>query len=501
MNLSTLLELPATGLAERPAITSGDVMITYEELLERSARVAGWLQSREVEHLAYLDVNSEALPVAVFASARAGLPFVPLNYRLTDDQLRATLERVAPAVTLLDINTAERLGPVPGIEYVDRDAFLAASETGGPGQVPSETDAGDGPAWLLFTSGTSGAPKAAVLRHQHLTSYVLGTVPCMGASGDEASLVSVPPYHVAGLMAVLSGVYAGRRLVYLPAFDEREWVRCVREQDVTHAMVVPTMLRRILDALEDDAGGLPSLRSISYGGGRMPVPVIERALELLPGVDFVNGYGLTETSSTIAVLTAEDHREAVSSDDPAVRRRLGSVGRPLPTVEVEIRSEEGEPLPPNHAGEIWVRGEQVSGEYLGRGAVTQEGWLATRDHGWVDEEGYLYVEGRLDDVIVRGGENMSPGEIEEVLLRHPQVAEAAVVGVPDEQWGERVAAFVVPTADEPPEADELREWVRERLRSSRVPEDVEFRPALPYTSTGKLLRRALREDVTAEAHT
>ena len=175
----------------------------------------------------------------------------------------------------------------------------------------------------------------------------------------------------------------------------------------------------------------------------MPLELVERTLRDLPHVDLVNAYGLTETSSTIAMLTPDDHREAFASDDPAVRARLGSVGRPLPSLEVEVRGDDDAVLPPGEKGEIWVRGEQVAGEYVGSNVLTEDGWFRTRDAGWFDDEGFLYVDGRLDDVIVRGAENISPGEIEEVLMAHPAVAEAAVIGIPDAEWGEAVAAVVV----------------------------------------------------------
>jgi acyl-CoA synthetase (AMP-forming)/AMP-acid ligase II len=291
--------------------------------------------------------------------------------------------------------------------------------------------------------------------------------------------------------AVLTGVYSGRRIVHLEAFTPEAWVDAAAAEGITHAMVVPTMLGRILDLLEKRGEGLPDLRALSYGGGRMPLPVIERALNLLPHVDFVNAYGLTETSSTIAVLGPDDHRMAIYSDDEAARRRLGSVGKPLPSLELQIRDPDGRVLPPGQAGEIYVRGEQVSGEYKGRKVTDAEGWFATNDGGWMDEEGYLFVEGRLDDVIVRGGENISPGEIEDVLRTHPRVADVAVLGAPDEQWGETVAAVIVPEG-EAPAAEDLAAFVRERLRSTKTPEVWRFEPALPYNDTGKLLRRQLK---------
>jgi len=281
-------------------------------------------------------------------------------------------------------------------------------------------------------------------------------------------------------------------------------MRLAREERITNAFVVPTMLARIIDALDGaDADALPHLQAISYGGGKMPLALIERALDLFPDTHFTNAYGLTETSSTVTVLGPDDHRAAHASDDPNVRRRLVSVGRALPTLEIEIRDENGKALGPNQSGEIYVRGEQVSGEYLSKGSTLEsDGWFATRDGGSLDEEGYLFLEGRVDDVIVRGGENLSPGEIEDVLLTHPRVADAAVVGVPDEQWGEGVAAVVVlhdatksgGTAAVPGPAliAELQQWVKDRLRSSRTPQQIEFANELPYNETGKLLRRVVR---------
>ena len=228
----------------------------------------------------------------------------------------------------------------------------------------------------------------------------------------------------------------------------------------------------------------------------MPLAVIERALELFPDVAVANAYGLTETSSTIALLGPEEHRTAAASSDTSVRRRLASVGRALPGVEIEVRDEEGKPLAPGAPGEVYARGPQVSGEYLARASqLDPQGWLATRDGGFLDEEGYLFLQGRIDDLIVRGGENLSPGEIEDVLLEHPSVAVCAVVGIADVEWGEAVAAVVVLAEGASASEDELRAWVRERLRSSRVPSRVVFRRELPYNETGKLLRRVLRAEL------
>jgi acyl-CoA synthetase (AMP-forming)/AMP-acid ligase II len=326
----------------------------------------------------------------------------------------------------------------------------------------------------------------------------MGAVDFLAAGEDEATLASVPPYHIASMSGILTALYSGRRLVQLPSFDARRWVDIARSEGITHAMTVPTMLTRVLDVVDPATGGdglaMPQLRHLSYGGGRMPVPVIERALDVLPGVDFVNAYGLTETSSSIAVLTPSDHRDALSSSDPAVRRRLGSVGRPLPTVEISVRDDNGDELPAGTTGEIWVRGDQVSGEYS-HIAGNLDGWFRTNDGGWFDDGGYLYVDGRLDDVIVRGGENLAPGEIEDVVLQHPAVSEAVVVGIPDSEWGEAVAAVVVLHPGRNATSDELKDHVVRHLRSSRRPAVLEIRDALPLGDTGKVLRRLIRAEL------
>jgi len=196
------------------------------------------------------------------------------------------------------------------------------------------------------------------------------------------------------------------------------------------------------------------------------------------------------------VLGPGDHRKSMASDDPAVRARLGSVGRPLPGVEFQIRSEDGEVLGPDEVGLVYVRGEQISGEYSGHSVLDDDGWFATRDRGRLDAGGYLFIEGRADDTIIRGGENIAPAEIEDVLLRHPGVADAVVVGLPDEEWGQRLAAVVVPLPGREVDAEAVREFVRGRLRSSKTPEHIACWPELPRTPTGKILRRDVVDGLT-----
>ncbi|HEV2531331.1 fatty acid--CoA ligase family protein [Phenylobacterium sp.] len=494
MHTALLLDMAADAAPDRLAFGRLADGLTFAQARDRARAAAVWLAGLGGETVAFVGLNGPALPLALFASGLLGRPFAPLNYRLPDTALGKLLARTAPSVAIVDDDMVARLAPAPGVTVVARSAFEAAAADPGLA-LAALPDVEPDVAVLLFTSGTTGEPKGAILRHSHLTSYVISTVEFLGSEEDEAALVSVPPYHIAGISAVLTGVYSGRRLVHLEAFTPEAWVDAARREAITHAMVVPTMLDRILDILEAAGEDLPALKALSYGGGRMPLPVIERALRLLPHVDFVNAYGLTETSSTIAVLGPDDHRMAIYADDPEARRRLGSVGKPLPGLELEIRGPEGEVLAPGQAGEIYVRGEQVAGEYTHKKLLDEAGWFATNDGGFLDADGYLFVEGRLDDVIVRGGENISPGEIEDVLREHPQVEDVAVLGVPDDRWGERVAAAVVARGATPPAPADLAAWVKARLRSTKTPEVWAFRDALPYNDMGKLLRRQLRAEM------
>ena len=491
MSLSILLDMMADAWPDQVALGTRDDAVTYSQLRSAAMRGAAALQQTGHRSVAYVGVNGVDFSVAMWSAALAGMSFCPLNYRLSPKQLNALFEALPDPLVLvgdgyetLVADCPAQTTPLAGFSASARD------ETAAVATLPAPDD-GAGPI-LLFTSGTTATPKAVVLSQANLLTYILETVEFGSAEPGDAVVVSMPPYHVAGVNASLTNPYAGRRVVYLPNFDAASWLRIVRTESITHAMVVPTMLARILDALDDGAAEVPTLRTLSYGGARMPRAVLERALAAFPAVDFVNAYGLTETSSTIAVLGPDDHRAAMVSGDPRVRDRLGSVGRPVPGVSAEVRGPDGMPQPPGMAGELWLRGRQISGDYLGLGSVLDDnGWFPTRDRARVDVDGYIYLEGRADDTIIRGGENIAPAEIEEVVAAHVAIADAAVFGLPDDEWGERVVAAVVLRPGAPLDADAVRDYVRSQVRTSRTPDDVVFVDELPYTPTGKLLRREL----------
>lgn len=496
MSISLLLEMAVSSNPDRTVVVAGETRLTAQELSDLADGGAGVIGASNAQHVVYVGTGGVMLPLLIFASARAGLAFTPINYRLSAVRVQALIRRLPEPLVIADGRYREMVGPEiigVGKQVMGSDEFLAQA----PGAEPAaEFPDPDGCAIVLFTSGTTAQPKAVEISHNNLTSYVTGTVEFDSAAPTDAALICVPPYHIAGVGATLSNLYAGRKMVYLPIFDAQEWVRLINAEHVTTATVVPTMLDRIVTVLEQGDHELPSLRNLAYGGSKVGLPLVRRALELLPGVGFVNAYGLTETSSTIAVLTPEDHREAQCATDPAVARRLGSVGQPVPGIEVQIRDPNGAVLPPGETGELFVRGEQVSGRYTGIGSVLDaDGWFATRDIASLDEGGYLFIGGRSDDTIIRGGENIAPAELEDVLIEHAHVRDVAVVGVDDPQWGQAIVAVVVPAPGVDPDPEQLREHVRKSLRGSRVPDRVVFRDALPTSATGKVLRREIIKDL------
>jgi acyl-CoA synthetase (AMP-forming)/AMP-acid ligase II len=488
MGVAMLLDTIASTMPDRVLVGTRSDSLTAGALALLAGGGASVL--RGADAVGFVGVGGSAFPTGLFASALAGIPFTPLNYRLPAQQIAELAAGLGKRPFLIvDEQCAETVRGVPGTVLTGPE-WLAAAGAADPAP-PRDID-DERPAVVLYTSGTTSKPKGAVLRHSHLVSYVLQTVEFGSSAEDDAALISVPPYHVAGVGTVLTNTFAGRRMVYLPNFSAPDWLELVRAEAITQAMLVPTMLARIVEHLGGRPASLPTLRSIAYGGARMPRPVLEQALKSLPGTDFTNAYGLTETSSTIAMLGPEDHRAALTAVSPAIRDRLASAGRLVPGVEGQIRDESGAVLGAGEVGELWVRGDQVSGEYLGAGSsLDGDGWFHTRDQGRFDGEGYLFISGRTDDTIIRGGENIAPAEIEDVIVLHPAVREVAVVGVPDDDWGARIVAIVVTEPGAELDAGQVKDYARARLRGSRTPDDVVFRTELPHTPTGKLLRREL----------
>jgi len=346
MSISLLLEMAASSNPGRTAVVSGEIRLTTTELSELADGGAGVIAASGAQHAAYVGTGGVMLPLLLFSSARAGVAFTPLNYRLSQDGLRQLIDRLPTPLVIAD---AEYRDVVVGAgkQVITSDEFIAAARTTDPAaEFADPDDVGV----VLFTSGTTSRPKAVELTHNNLTSYITGTVEFDSAEPGDAALICVPPYHIAGVSAALSNLYAGRKMVYLPQFDATEWVRLVRDEGVTSATVVPTMLDRIVAVLEAEPVELPALRNLAYGGSKVALPLVRKALGLLPDVGFVNAYGLTETSSTIAVLTPDDHREALAATDDTVARRLGSVGQPCRASRYRSAARPGQSSDPGRPG-------------------------------------------------------------------------------------------------------------------------------------------------------
>jgi acyl-CoA synthetase (AMP-forming)/AMP-acid ligase II len=484
VNIALLLDAVATMFPARRAIEDGSRAIGYAELLEGAQRRAAWIVAHASRRpVVYLGTFRTEMAEVMFGAAFAGVAFIPVNYRLKPPEIAAAQRAARPGAVFVEERYRGLLQPEEGVVIVDVGEPV-------PSAVPPiEAPDTDGPAVCLFTSGTTATPKLAILTHENLSTYILNTVDAGSSAEDESILISAPPYHVAGVANVLSNIFRGRRIILRAQFDPVEWLETVRAERVTHAMVVPTMLARILDVLERRPELAPSsLMNLAYGGARASEGLVERALALLPTtVGLVNAYGLTETSSTIAMLGPEDHRSAAASADPRVRARLQSVGKPVPGIDVRVAREDGSAARAGEIGQLWVRGAQVSPGYVGRDtSIDGEGWFRSGDQAYLDADGYLYTAGRADDVVIRGGENIQPAEIEEVLERHPSVREAVVVGLPDEEWGQVLAALVV--GDGGATEDELRDWVRSHLAGYKAPVRIRWSAELPRNDAGKVVR-------------
>ncbi|TAK34608.1 MAG: hypothetical protein EPO21_09100, partial [Chloroflexota bacterium] len=372
---------------------------------------------------------------------------------------------------------------------------------------PTEVDDGDLNV-IMFTAGTTSRPKGVMIRYGDLASYALNTAEPVSEDDHYAQLLVAPFYHIAGLTAIMLAPYSARRMVLLRQFDPVRWLETVQKERITHAFVVPTMLKRIIDEPSFGRYDLSSLEMLSYGSAATPPGVLLRALELFPrSVGFINAYGQTETTATVSMLGPDDHRlEGTPEEVERKKSRLRSIGKPLPDAEIRIVGEQGEALPAGQIGEVAIRTARATQGYLAKkgeeGHIAKrdaEGWLYTSDLGWIDEEGYVFLAGRKSDMIIRGGENISPEEVEAVLYRHPDVEDVAVVGVPDDEWGERVVAVVVPRREsaEKPSAEELIGFCRERLASYKKPSAVHLVDELPRSDLGKVHKNILREQFTS----
>src|SRR5438034_2351359 len=448
MNTLGFLAIPAEIVPEQEAVVSEGRRFTYAETLGRVRRLASALAHLGVgrgTRVAALYTNSHRYVEAYYAAAMLGAVFIPLNYRAKRPELEHMLRAGGVELVLVGARYLEHLDAVrgalpalrtvigldgPGGSLSSYEELVAeAAEHAGEAGVED-----DDVTILMFTSGTTALPKGVMLTFGDFTAYVTANVELADGTPRGAALLCVPLYHIAGATNMMTTLWTGRRLVLMPQFEPRGWLDLVERERISHAFLVPTMLKQLLDQPDLERRDLSSLEILSYGGAAMPFPVIRRALERFPRtVGFVNAFGQTETTSTLTLLGPEDHRlEGTAEEIERRTRRLTSIGRPLPDVEVRIADDDGHARGAGEVGEIWVRTPRVMKGYAGgESPLVRDGWLPTRDMGWVDEDGYLYIAGRKDDMIIRGGENIAPAEVEATLQSHPAVEEAAVIGVPD----------------------------------------------------------------------
>jgi o-succinylbenzoate---CoA ligase len=482
----------ASSNPDRLAVIADTTKLTFAELDHRVDLAAQWLASLGVvsgDHIALHLPNSIAFVQLVHAISRLGAVLVPINLRLTPGEIAWQLGDVQasqmistePSKSLSD--AIRQSSPSTRITQIDPHHPDFGTDSAPSEFVPAEYHRADETHSIVYTSGTTGRPKGAMLTYGNHWWSALGSGLNLGIHTDDRWLAVLPLFHVGGLSILLRSVIYGITVVMHESFDPATVNRSISEDRVTIISVVSTMLRRMLEIQGNNP--YPNwLRCVLLGGGPAPRPLLaECASRNIP----VNQtYGLTEAASQIATLAPDD-----------ALRKLGSAGKPLYPNELAIgvddrRAHPGEP------GEILVRGPIVTAGYFAHPEATvaalKDGWFRTGDAGYLDEDGYLYVLDRRDDLIVTGGENVYPAEVEAVLSGHPDIIEAGVIGIPDEEWGQRIAA-VITCVDGSPDLDELRNWCRRYLAGYKIPAEFQCTGnPLPRNAGGKLLRRQLRSN-------
>jgi fatty-acyl-CoA synthase len=497
LNWVGVLEHHAARTPDKPLAVNGSDVVTYRGMVEWAAAIAGGLQARGVRRgdvVGLLSYNSNEFLATIFAANHLGAIAMPVNWRLAAPELRFILEHSEAKAfvcdeALLDLaNDATK-----GMDALVRIAVTAGEVAGWErfadldGQRPDRVEAGPNDVHrLMYTSGTTGRPKGVMLSHANLAWKNYAHIAEFGFTAADVGLACGPLYHVGALDLVTTTMIAvGATTIVHRVFDAEMVVDEIERSGVTLIWAAPAMVRAMLDVPGIETRDLSSVRVLIAGGEKMPIPFIERLRTTFPSAWFADAYGLTETVSGDTFL---DRESTVS--------KLGSVGRPCLYLDLDIWDEGGVPMPPGERGEVVLRGPKVFQGYWRDPDATAKafagGWFHTGDVGVRDEDGYLYIVDRLKDMIVSGGENIASSEVERVLYEHAAVVECAVVGRPDERWGEVPIAFVVVREGASPSPGELIEHCRSRLAKFKVPKDVSFIDALPRNPSGKVLKRELR---------
>ncbi len=506
-NFATLADLIRHHARTRPsrvALVFDGGILTYGELDRRANQVANALSAEGVtakSRIAILAKNDPAFFELLFGAAKIGAVPVPVNFRLAPPEVAYVLNDAGAELFFVGGDfygvadqIANELKTVRRTLAIDQPhaamGDYAAWRDAAPADDPSLPLAAEDVAMQMYTSGTTGYPKGAQLSHHNFMALLPLVVEQWGAwSDDDISLVCMPLFHIGGSGWALVGLYKGIPNVLMRDVDPKALLDLIPRHRVTRMFVVPAVILFMLQVPGCAEADFSSLELICYGASPMPLELLRKALAVFP-CGFAQVYGLTETTGAITYLPPEDHA------DPQAER-LKSCGKPAAEIEIRIRGAEGEDLPPRAVGEVVCRTPQVMVGYWNlpeaSARAIRDGWFHTGDAGYLDEEGYLYIYDRVKDMVVSGGENIYPAEVENALFAHPAVADAAVIGVPDERWGEAVKAVVVLKPDAAATADELIAFARQRVAGFKAPRSVDFVVALPRNPSGKVLKRELRE--------
>ncbi|WP_406740473.1 long-chain-fatty-acid--CoA ligase [Streptomyces atratus] len=490
-NLASLLAESASAGGDRIAVRQDETVLTYAQLDDASARFAGLLRAEGVrpgDRVALVVPNVICFPIAYYGILRAGAVVVPMNPLLKAREIEFTLRDSGSRIVVaspLCADEATTAAAAAGAECLVTDPASSGAPVRSTEPMPGIVERGaDDTAVILYTSGTTGTPKGAELTHRNLMTNAATTVETLIRVGpDDVLFGGLPLFHAFGQTCALNtAVAAGATLTLLPRFEPAKALEIMHRDGATVFLGVPTMYTALLRAGIPDGHDLSRLHLAVSGGASLPVDVLH-GFEREFDVTVLEGYGLSETSP-------------VASFNPPDRpRKAGSIGLPIRGVELRLVADDGSTVGPGEVGEIAIRGENVMKGYRNRpGATTEairDGWFHSGDLARVDEDGYYFVVDRKKDLIIRGGYNVYPREIEEVLYGHPAVAEAAVVGVPHRTHGEEVAAVVTLRDGERATADQLRDYVRQRVAAYKYPRIVTFTDGLPKGATGKILKREI----------
>ncbi|HQN53994.1 MAG TPA: fatty acid--CoA ligase [Novosphingobium sp.] len=484
---------------ERLAIEGDDLRYDYAGFEDATARVASALLAMGLDkgdRIAWFGKNSALYFTLFFGAARAGIVMTPVGWRLAEPEAAFIIDNAEAKVLFLGEGfeaCRETLGQRPGLVRC-LTAGEAQREVLAAPRAEFEPSLADDAVLQLYTSGTTGNPKGAVLSNRNLFGLRKGNLDNPPKhtlwDEDEAVLVAMPCAHIGGTGLGVMALAAGLPGIVLTEFDPPRVFDAVENRGVTRFFIVPAALQLLLNHPDCAKTDFSRIKYILYGASPIPLELLRQCIAMF-GAEFVQNYGMTETTGTICVLPPEDH--SVEGNE-----RMRSAGKPLPGVEMIIRGPNGEALPPREIGEICTRS---SNNMLGywklpeatASTMDANGWIATGDVGYMDEDGYVYMYDRAKDMIISGGENVYPAEVESGIYGHPDVLEVAVIGVPDDTWGEAVKAVCVPKPGHTIDPASLIAWARERLASFKVPKSVDVIEALPRNPSGKILRRQLRE--------